>query len=280
MKCWRIAAGTICFAFNACLLWFSTGCCEETLKMAVVMGQDASKCLRLLESGKSLADMSIGCPGDQVTVCWYASNPSGVELSASPRIDEIPGKTPIGGKHASSGTDAVAFGAIPPGCRTENFKVTVKALGGCAGSRTVTLKALSGDSAETFNARWVDCPNVIEFTADPLFFSSSLRAKDITADPTMTNAKNSLGTNLSCTTSASNPLFNYKQQEEVYNDSIIESQQTYAFSRPLRVPEHWRFIFRGVCPTTDSQGNPISFSCNQFASYPFNLTLYCPQCQP
>ena len=242
----RAARITVIGSF-AILSLFLMGCpCEEYVKMVVLAGhQTAADCERAIEKRVS-NDVTIICPGEEVTVCW-ASN--------QPQVQIEPGL----GTHPDHGVTW-----FKP---TSSTTVTATVPGSCASSAEVLVTVVDHDTPSTWDAHWDsrECTSN-SFEIDPLFVSPNVFAKDALAnwEPSIVDAQgNKIG---ECPTP---PFLKGFQQESVFGFEIDEPFVTYPFSRLIPAVGHYKFSFvaRDRCPA------PLE--CSLVAPLPYNVTLSC-----
>jgi hypothetical protein len=231
----------------ACVLCFvCAGCpCGDYIRVVVLAGHHTAADCRAAIDKVGSNDLTLICPGEEVTVCWQSNTKNGITID--PGLGSF---------------SNIGITYFKPQSSTT---VTASAPGSCASPVSVPVTVVSQDTPSTWDGGWDLKCSQITFDIDPLFVSSSIYAKDITAtwSPLLTDGN---GNPIACGTP---PFLNGFQQQDVFGFKIDNPNITVPFSRHLKADGHWQFVITASCPAG------IDFVCNRAGSYPFDLTLTC-----
>ncbi|MBX6314084.1 MAG: hypothetical protein IRY99_14395 [Isosphaeraceae bacterium] len=245
MRTTKARIGAMLFALYACLAITSCSC-DKWIKLFVFTGHRSPEECRRLADSRGTNDLTIICPGEEVTVCWHSNVD---KVSVSPKL-------------GVQGPDGIGFLTLDQDTTVE----ASPADGSCAGKQQVNVKVIRGPTPSTWNGSWDPNCSKISFEIHEEFVSKKVRALDITATWSPTVGDPATGNSVACSTP---PFLDGFNKEEVFGFKIANPNQTVSFSRPLRAVANWEFKWTAQCPGSDLR-------CNPNANLPFDLTLICP----
>jgi hypothetical protein len=230
-------------SFALSLILLQQGCCKHRAVELVLAGHsDLAACRQQLEHyGQDAPPVPITCPGDEVTVCFGASEVNNVQINIAPDPQGKSGQFP-------------RFGLLYLNVSTDT---SVKVATDCD-SVTRQVTVINKPTPATFDATWDRACQKMSYSVDPLFVSDTVQTTDVLA-------KWSVGCQMP-------PFLLGFHQPPIFSFSIDAPNKKSMFSSPQPADGDWQYALKAKCNS--------DFTCDPNAKLPFEMTLICPPPPP